>query len=331
MEFNKTWRACACVGGLSIAASLAACSAQTSSGSRDDIGGERYRSLETAAVTPPTQSLQERGPHAIKTVFLIMMENHNWSQIKGNPSAPYINDTLLRIGAHAENYVSGAIHPSEPNYIWLEAGSDLGIANDAAPAYNDRTTHAHLSTFFDAANVSWKSYQEGIAGDACPLTASGFYDPKHNPMVFFDDVRPTCVAHVRPYAELAKDLAGQTADYNFITPNLCNDMHGASGCPNGDQIASGDAWLSTEVPKIMASEAYLTGGAIFITWDEGGGSDGPVGMIVVSPFARAGYAGSVAYSHSSTLRTVQEIFAVQPYLRAAQDATSLSDLFVSYP
>src|SRR5215471_5937156 len=33
--------------------------------------------------------------HAITTVFLIMMENHNWSDIYLNPSAPYINQTLL--------------------------------------------------------------------------------------------------------------------------------------------------------------------------------------------------------------------------------------------
>jgi phosphatidylinositol-3-phosphatase len=322
------WRVGACVGAMS----LGACAPTGSSGSRSDIGGEQYRSLETATVTSPTQSLQERAPHSIKTVFLVMMENHNWSQIKGNPSAPYINGTLLQIGAHAEQYVGGAIHPSEPNYILLESGSDLGISNDAPPAYNDRTTRAHLTTFLEEANVSWKSYQEGIAGDSCPLTAVGFYDPKHDPMVYFDDALATCVQHVRPYAELESDLAaGTVPDYNFITPNLCHDMHGASGCPNGDEVASGDAWLATEVPKILASSAYRNGGALFIVWDEGGGSDGPIGLIAVSPFARAGYASDVAYSHSSTLRTVQEIFAVQPYLRAAATATSLSDLFIAYP
>jgi hypothetical protein len=49
-------------------------------------------------------------------VFVIVMENHDWSSIGGNPSAPYINGTLLPLGAHAEQYTSPpGIHPSEPN------------------------------------------------------------------------------------------------------------------------------------------------------------------------------------------------------------------------
>jgi phosphatidylinositol-3-phosphatase len=317
--------------GLSLGGAFFGCTQATSSGFRGDIGGEQYRALETAALTPLDVSRTERAGHSIQTVFLIVMENHNWSQIKGSPSAPYINGTLLPMGAHAEHYRPGGIHPSEPNYVWLEAGDNLGILDDAPPAFNDRTTKAHLVTLLDAVGVRWKSYQEGIDGLACPLDAVGLYDPKHDPMVYFDDVRPGCVEHVRPYSELAGDLsAGTTADYNFIVPNLCNDMHNA-GCGTGDQVRNGDTWLSTEVPRIMESAAYKKGGAIFITWDEGGGSESPIGMIVLSPFAKAGYAGQMEYSHSSTLRTMQEIFAVQPFLRAAANSTSLGDLFVSYP
>src|SRR5260370_11805093 len=38
--------------------------------------------------------------------------------------------------------------------------------------------------------------------------------------------RGQCIAHGRPYAELASDLAANAvARYNFITPNVCDDMH----------------------------------------------------------------------------------------------------------
>jgi phosphatidylinositol-3-phosphatase len=312
------------------AAGAMGCSGAASSGSRDDIGGEQYRSLETAVVTTPAASQSERATHAIKTVFLIVMENHNWSQIKGSTSAPYINGTLLPMGAHAERYMPRGVHPSEPNYIWLEAGDSLGIVNDDAPAFNDRTTHAHLTSFLDEAGVTWKSYQEGIDGTSCPRTATGPYDPKHDPMVFFDDVIAECATHVRPYPELAGDLAaGTVADYNFITPALCDDMH--DGCTSGNLVKNGDDWLAAQLPKIMASDAYTKGGAIFVTWDEGGGSEDPIGMIVLSPFAKKGYASTVEYSHSSTLRTMQDIFAVRPYLRDAANATALGDLFDQYP
>ena len=282
------------------------------------------------------------GSSAIKTVFLIMMENHNWSSIKGSASAPYINGTLLSAGAHAENYFDNPsmVHPSEPNYIWLESGSNLGITTDSNPSVNHQSTTQHLVTLLAAANVPWRTYVEGITGATCPLTASGLYAPKHTPMLFFDDVvgnppstsNATCIAHVRPYTQLATDLAGNSvARYNFITPNLCNDMHNSTGCATTDAVKNGDTWLSTEVPKILNSAAYQNGGAIFITWDESEGGEFPIGMIVLSSKAKVGYAGSVRYYHSSMLRTVQEIFGVTPLLNDAANQPSLGDLFTSFP
>jgi len=74
-----------------------------------------------ASPTPPAN-------HAITTVFLIVMENHNWSAIYQRPSAPYINNILLPMGAHAEHYDNPpGIHPSLPNYLWLEAGTNFSI------------------------------------------------------------------------------------------------------------------------------------------------------------------------------------------------------------
>src|SRR5215510_849852 len=87
---------------------------------------------------------------SIQTVFVIAMENHNWTQpssqtspgqIFGNPAAPYIN-SLVTPGnpnaaqtSYASNYINTGVgvHPSEPNYIWAEAGSNLGVLNDNDP------------------------------------------------------------------------------------------------------------------------------------------------------------------------------------------------------
>ena len=278
---------------------------------------------------------------AIRTVFLIVLENHNWSQIKGSASAPYINGTLLPQASYANNYLSlPGIHPSEPNYLWLEAGTNFGVLNDGPPSANHQSTTQHLSALLEAKGLSWKSYQEDISGTTCPLTNSGLYAPKHNAFVFFDDVNgglstgsSKCIQHVRPYSELAGDLSnGRVASYNFITPNQCNDMHNLIGCATSDAIRNGDTWLSQAVPAILASAAYKNGGAVFITWDESEGGDLPIGMIVLSPQAKgSGYSNSIAYSHSSTLRTMEKIFGVQPFLGDAANATDLSDLFTSFP
>jgi hypothetical protein len=275
-----------------------------------------------------------------KHVFLIMMENHNWSDIKNNPSAPYINNTLLPKASHAEQYYNPpGNHPSEPNYLWLEAGTNFGISDDADPAFNHQSTTQHLVTLLSNAGFSWKSYQEDISGTDCPLTGSGLYAPKHNPMVFFDDVTNTndpnssnCISHIRPYTELATDLQQNTeANYSFITPNLCNDMHD-SCAPLNDSVKQGDTWLAQNLPTILNSQAYMNGGVVFITWDEGAGGDGPIGMIVLSNTAKGGgYSNTIHYTHSSTLRTAEEIFGVTPLLGDATNATDLSDLFKTFP
>jgi hypothetical protein len=273
----------------------------------------------------------------LQTVFVILLENHNWSDIKGSASAPYLNNTLLPIASHAEQYFNPpGLHPSLPNYLWLEAGTNFGIFNDNPPSSNKQSTTQHLVTQLQNAGISWKSYQEDISGTTCPLTNTAKYAPKHNPMVYFTDVTQNasnCVAHVRPYSELAADLAGgNVARYNFITPNLCNDMHDSFGCATTDSIKNGDNWLKNEVPKILGSAAYQNGGVLFITWDESEGGDFPIGLIALSPKAKGNhYANSIAYTHGSLLRTVQEIFAVGPLLGDAAKQADLSDLFTSFP
>lgn len=308
-------------------------------GDHDEEGGERWAAIAAQPSSTPEEAARATVGSALHTVFVIAMENHDWSEIAGNESAPYINGTLLREGAHAERYVS-AVHPSEPNYVWLEAGDRLGIYDDDDPGENYRTTRYHLSAQLDAARIPWRSYQEDAPADVCPLQTIGHYAPKHNPMVFFDDVTggrdPSaigCIGRVRPFSDLARDLdAGTVGRYNFITPNLCNDMHDSAGCATTDSIANGDAWLARTMPMIMASKAYRDGGVIFVVWDESeSNGDPPIGLLAISAVAKKGFAGQTAYNHSSLLRTLQDILGVRPYIRGATDATPLADLFTSYP
>jgi hypothetical protein len=128
---------------------------------------------------------------------------------------------------------------------------------------------------------------------------------------------------------LAGDLANNAvARYNFITPNLCDDGHDTCA-PQYDSLRQTDDWLASEVPKILASAAYSNHGALFITWDEGEGGDGPIGLLLLSPLARGGgYGNNIYGTHSSLLRTMQEIFGVSPWLGDAANATDLSDLFM---
>ncbi len=289
-----------------------------------------------ATPTPPPK-VQSR----IKHVFIIVMENHNWVDIWNSSSAPYINKTLLPQASFAEQYYNPpGIHPSEPNYLWLEAGTNFGILHDGTPATDHQNTQDHLTSYLSKAGVSWKAYEEGISGNYCPLSDSGLYAVRHDPMLFFDDVTNSnnphstnCIAHIRPFQELKSDLQyGNIAQYNFITPDLCHDMHNMTGCSTQDPILNGDTWLAQQVPLILASQSYKDGGALFITWDESESGDQPIGMIVLSPFAKGGgYFNTIHYTHSSTLRTIQEIFGVQTFLGDAAKSNDLRDLFKVFP
>jgi hypothetical protein len=292
------------------------------------------------AASSTTSSTGAGGDEPVEPrVFLILMENHNWGPIKGNPGAPFINGLLAK-GAYAEHYYSPAgIHPSEPNYLWLEAGTNFGVLNDKDPAINHQATKEHLVTLLEGAGRSWRSYQEDISGLDCPLTATKKYAPRHNPVVFFDDVTEggavfaaRCIAHVRPFHELDQDLVeGKVADYNFLTPNLCNDGHNLC-TPQFDRLRQSDDWLSVQVPKLLASQAYARGAVVLITWDEGeNNSDGPIGLIALGKGVKPGYSNQVPYTHSSTLRTVQTVLGVSPFLGDAAKATDLSDLFEHLP
>ena len=96
----------------------------------------------------------------IKTFFIIPLENHDWvqknptgspQQIFTNPAAPYVN-SLITPGnsnavqvAYATHYFSCAIngeHPSEPNYVWSEAGTDFGVRTDNDPTSRQTTCSA---------------------------------------------------------------------------------------------------------------------------------------------------------------------------------------------
>ena len=301
----------------------------------------------------------------VKTVWVILMENHNWTgdnagaafgdpDIKGSLKAPYANGTLLDTAAHAEQYFNPpGNHPSQPNYLWLEAGTNFGVLADTQPGDpRNFVTHKHLVRLLEDAGISWIAYPEPDFGspvfDNCPLDFSNF-DVEHLAFVYFNDVNhglnpqsAECIKHVRPYYQLATDLANQTsARYNFIVPNVCHDGHeGVSPCDaleSKDNTLRGDTWLKQNVPLILNSAEYKRGGALFIIWDEGEDdgafSDGPIGFFLLSPFAKGrgkrAYSNFIHYDHSSTLKTLQEIFQVGPLLGAAADplTNDLSDFF----
>jgi acid phosphatase len=276
--------------------------------------------------------------HGIKTVFTILLENHDYNEIVGNTgSAPHINDLINQYGL-ATNYMDSATHPSLPNYLYLVSGATQypGFVDLTPTTFPFPVAADNLGNQMTGAGVSWRAYGEDEGGN-CVLSDTGNYATKHLPFFYFQDIQNNATlcqqTNVDYVASFATDLAAGTYKYMWITPNLLDDGHDPSSTAQDIQTAltQSDTWVQNEVVnKIMTSQAYLNGGAIFITWDEAEGRNGDsadqVPMIVISPMIKsAGYKSNTALSHASYLKTMEELYGV-PLLGAAATPTT-ADLF----
>jgi hypothetical protein len=298
-------------------------------------------SESSPALVPPPDA---GAGSSIQHVFVIAMENADAATVYDSANWPYLDHQLLPQAARAlafqDELPIGV--PSEPHYVWMEAGTnafaDHTFTTDDPPsAANSTDASNHFVTQLAQAEngADWISYQEGLdaATGACPLASGGFYRPNHDPFLFFRDIVGTppskiaaaCVAHHRPLSALAGDLAAGSANaYSFITPNLCHDGHGASGCPSSNLAQAADQWLSETLPSLIAF-ANANGGVIFLVWDEGASSR-LLPFVAVGSHVKRGYAGSVSYSHGSLLKSLEELLGV-PILPSVSAASDFGDLF----
>lgn len=270
---------------------------------------------------PPPGSIcgTRTGPSTITKVLWILMENKNYSSIVGSSAAPYENQIAQLCGL-ATNYHAVA-HPSLPNYIALVSGGTQGVTDDGPPSSHPLTANSIYQQI-----PTSKGYAESMPSN-CLLSDSGQYAVRHNPYTYFTPIRTQCQARDVPMGSAASGnfhndvAAGTLPPFSFVTPNLCNDMHDCS-------VATGDAYLATLVPTIIAGPDYQQGRlAVVIVFDENGGASGnQVYCAVISPFTSPGTQSATNFTHYSLLRTTEEVLGV-PLLGNAAGAASMRAAF----
>ena len=138
-------------------------------------------------------ALAQKAAATPSHVVIVIMENHAYSQIIGNPSAPYINNVLVLNGAVLTN--SHAVeHPSQPNYLNLFSGDNQGVGfDDKVPQV--KFTSNNLGAALIAKGLSFKGYSEGLPaiGSEIDVTPPGCHYPcrygrKHVPWISFANV-----------------------------------------------------------------------------------------------------------------------------------------------
>ena len=123
--------------------------------------------VSTALLASPLFAQEAAVPQGIPHldhVFVIMMENHGYSEILNNPNAPFLNQ-LAKSANTATNYF-GVAHPSLTNYLEVVGGSNFGVLNDHNPLWHTSNCNTNLSTglpLFDTAAYP----------NVCPIQGQG--------------------------------------------------------------------------------------------------------------------------------------------------------------
>ena len=234
------------------------------------------------------------------------------------------------IGAYGQAQGSGCVYPTTvptiasqltgAGFTWRDYNQDMG----ATPA-RESSVCGHPAV----------NSRDGTQS----ATAQDEYATRHDPFVYFHaiiDDTTLCDDNVVNLDELPQDLAtaSATANYTFITPDLCDDGHDspcADGQPGG--LAQADTFLKTWVPRITASPAFQQDGLLMVTFDEAATSDtssccgeiagpgspepgingrggGRVGAVLLSPCIAPGTVSNTPYNHYTMLGSVENLFGL---------------------
>src|SRR6266542_2060366 len=270
-----------------------------------------------------TNAANSTAVPAFAHVVIVVMENTSASSIIGNTTqATYVNGLAAQY-AYSSNYFA-VTHPSLPNYLALTGASTFGITSDCSPA-SCPVNAINVMDRIEAAGLTWKAYMESMPA-SCGTTDAYPYAVKHNPFVYYNNVRTNagrCQSHVVPFTQLACDFrsASTTPAYSFITPNMCNDMHDCS-------IATGDAWLSRQIPAILSSPAFTQQNSVlFLTWDEDDSSgNNRVDLVVAGPQIRRAYVSGSPYNHYSIHTTLEAAWNLAALTSNDSTGIAMADL-----
>jgi phospholipase C len=252
--------------------------------------------------------------------------------------------------AIADHYHCSLLGPTWPNRMYLTAATSFGKTRNSFP---DLTGYefpdgpkgdAVIIDELERRHVSWGIYSEGPPGIGVVVASAGVTRWSHR-----ND-------NLATFYQLA--ASGQLPQVVFVDPTLGSDHPGTNDEHPPASIQGGQQFSSDVVHALFKSPQWSKM-ALFLTWDEHGGSydhvppppackpDGSepvleggesapgsfdrlgfrVPLIVVSPYAKKGYVGHATYDHTSITRFIETKFKVPALSARDANADPLTDLF----
>ena len=230
-------------------------------------------------------------------IVVVVEENHSFSEIVGNPQAPYIN-SLASAGVLLTNY-HAVSHPSEPNYFALYAGSTFGVQDDGNYSEPDPT----LATILQGNGESFIGYVESGSPQ------------QHNPWESF----PEGMSVERNMSTFPANDFSQLPNVSFVIPNLNDDMHDGT-------VTQADQWLSINIGA-YAQWAVTHQSLLMVVWDEDDGTEGNQVPAILYGANIVPGAYNDAYTHYNLLHTLLDASGLSAPRNAALVAAFGNGIF----
>jgi phosphatidylinositol-3-phosphatase len=196
--------------------------------------------LAAMSLVSPTYANEDSVPKGIPHldhVFVIMMENHGYQQIVGNPNAPFTNHYANSVNS-GRNYFAVA-HPSLTNYLEVVGGSNFGVLNDNSPAW-----HSSCANNLTTGIASLDNSTPPNDADICPIWGTGKDAPT-------------------PAIDYSNETSGPPGDYNIDGTLAIAQSSNIVGKTIADQlVTAGKSWKSYQesLPPVGADSVNNSDG-----------------------------------------------------------------------
>jgi len=222
-------------------------------------------------------------------VVVVVEENHPYSAIIGNSSAPFINKLANQGALFTRSF--GIAHPSQPNYLALFSGSTQRVTTNTCPV---DFAGPSLGGAVIAGGKTFVSYSEDLPQAGSSACAAGGYVRRHNPAADFADVP---AGANRPMSDFPARI-GDLPAVSFVIPNKAHDMHDGT-------VAAADRWLADHLGT-YARWAKRKNSLLIVTWDEDDdSSNNHIPTIFFGAHVRTGrYRQTI--NHFNVLRVIEE-------------------------
>ena len=187
-----------------------------------------------------------------------------------------------------------------------------------------------LGDELDAKSLSWRYYAPSIGGGDLGGTLWSAYD-----VIKHIRYGPDWANEVSPPSQVLTDAAaGNLPNVTWVVPDFSDSDH------PGNESTTGPAWVQSVV-KAIGNSPDWSSSAIFVLWDDWGGwydhvappqvdAQGlgiRVPLIVISPYAKAGYVSHVTYETAGLVKFAELVFGLAPMAAADARANGLDDCF----